>query len=283
MAHKLDTSDFRALRTVLDPSDFAISSGVDALPTDLIAEKSWKSIMTLPEDVSITTTSHQGSRIELLNELWGGWVESMPTGGIISNGMLEAESELQCAIFNLIHGFYRQSVASLRNLLEIIIFACKCELTTTNNKWNSWEKGDAQIRFSDVCRELAENSHILAFEKQAIYLTGTSIFYADGVGNPWAKDIYARLSRYSHSRGDSTNNALWQSNGPVYSSEGMKITYEMYLETYALLMLLIKLSDNKFVLPDQARILYLEDCLKLYLKKPFLKLCAFYHKSLYIE
>jgi hypothetical protein len=62
MSRPLPTSDFRAIRIVLEPDDFALSSGEpDPPPSDLIDENIWHGIMTLPDDVSVRTSNHYGS------------------------------------------------------------------------------------------------------------------------------------------------------------------------------------------------------------------------------
>jgi hypothetical protein len=81
MVRKLPATDFRARRMVLEPNDFGQTDGKpDTGPTDLVDLAVWHSIMDIADDVAIRTTSHQGSRIGLLHELWArGW-RSCPKG-----------------------------------------------------------------------------------------------------------------------------------------------------------------------------------------------------------
>lgn len=285
MTHKLDISDFRAHRRVLDPSDFALGSDEpDSPPTDLISEESWHGIMTLPDDVAIRTTSYQGSRIEVLHELWSGWISAFPEQGIISSAMLDSTDDFNAAIFNLIHGYYRQSLMSLRAALETMVFACECKATGNLAKWNGWLVGNEEVRFSSTCKKLRNLSNYIVLEEKSLQLFGACIFPTDNKSQrSWAVNLYKRLSEFSHARGNSTNSALWQSNGPVYSADGMKVAYQTHVETYALLTLLIKLTDNKFLLPTEAHVIYQQDSFSLYLKKPFQELCAFYSKTLFIS
>src|ERR1700731_125485 len=89
MVCPLDAKDFRARRLILEPEDFALGDDEpDSPPTDLISEGPWNGIMTLPGDVAIRTTSHQGTRVTILYELWSGWVDAMPHGGIVAEAML---------------------------------------------------------------------------------------------------------------------------------------------------------------------------------------------------
>jgi hypothetical protein len=54
MARNMDLDDFRAIRRVLEPDDFAVTDGKpDSPPTDLIGQEAWDHIMTLPGHVAI--------------------------------------------------------------------------------------------------------------------------------------------------------------------------------------------------------------------------------------
>lgn len=61
MAKPLDTANFRAIRIVLEPDDFAVSSGKPDQPTDLVDKETWHGIVDLPDDVGIRTSNHQGT------------------------------------------------------------------------------------------------------------------------------------------------------------------------------------------------------------------------------
>jgi hypothetical protein len=60
MTKKLPLTDFRAVRSKLEPDEFAISVGQDVPPSDLVDPDVWDSIMHLPEDVSIRISDHSG-------------------------------------------------------------------------------------------------------------------------------------------------------------------------------------------------------------------------------
>ena len=105
MTKNMDLADFRAVRRVLEPDDFALTDGKpDPPPTDLIDRESWEHIMILPGHVAITTTSYQGSRISLMNDLSSEWVFSMPLNGITGQAMGVISDNLTSSIFNTVHG-----------------------------------------------------------------------------------------------------------------------------------------------------------------------------------
>jgi hypothetical protein len=69
MPRLLPTSDFRARRRVLTRSDFGIAPKPEPRPSELIDKKTWQSLVTLPDDVAVRTSSNQGTALAQLNEL----------------------------------------------------------------------------------------------------------------------------------------------------------------------------------------------------------------------
>jgi hypothetical protein len=279
MVRALDLSDFRAIRKVLEPHDFALGSDEpDPPPRDLIDQDVWDGFMTLPTDVAIRTTSHQGDRVGLLYELWAAWIESLPEQGIVSEGMLEATDDFDAVLFNLVHGFYKQSLFCLRSALETMTYACSCHLRSRPDEWKSWQHG-AEVRFADTIKQIGSATAVSVHDARARAAAGASMFPDPSdlaKPNIWTRDLYRRLSGYAHARGDTTNSSIWKSTGPIYSAEGMRISYQTYLETYALLMLLIELCQPSFRIPDAAQILFKAESIARYLTDPFGAVCAAY-------
>jgi hypothetical protein len=233
LVSKLNPQDFRAHRLVLDPCDFALGDDEpDQEPTDLISQDVWEHITTLPGDVAIRTSSHQSTRIAHLYELQLGWLQSMPATGALSGAMLEASDNFDAATFNLLHGYYRQAIGGLRDAVEVVTLGCVCEIDADTEAWAHWETGDA-AKFKIVCDRLQRLPTVEALEKEARSRASTSLYAGDdGNGrNAWARSLYQRLSSFSHSRGDTTNAHLWESNGPVYSAAGLRQSYHAFLET----------------------------------------------------
>jgi hypothetical protein len=235
MVTKLDPNDFRAHRLVLEPNDFALSDtdGPEPGPSERISENAWNGIMTLPGDVAISTTSYQGERIELLYDLWSGWVHELPEGSIIAHAMLDGVDDFAAALFNLTHGYYKQALFSLRSALEVVTLACSCELASDHIKWEAWLRG-AELRFARECDNLQSSVSIQRLDQSALDAAGASLFTAnDGSSKcAWARDLYRRLSQYAHARDAASNAQFWRSNGPIYSPSGMEASYHCFLETY---------------------------------------------------
>jgi len=173
MVRKLRATDFRARRVVLEPSDFALTDGEPKpAPTDLVDPRGWHGIMDIADDVAIRTTSHQGSRIGFLHELWDAWLEVMPTRCIVGYAMLDCSDDFAASILSLLHGFYRQAVGTLRSALETMVFACMCQLTADRKAWKEWEKGKQEINFVQSRHGLRKTSAVKALEDRAKVATG---------------------------------------------------------------------------------------------------------------
>jgi hypothetical protein len=120
MSKKLPLKDFRAVRSKLEPHEFAISEGQDVPPSDLVDPAVWHGIMHLPEDVSIRISDHNGLRLRLMYQFWGDWVEAIGDPNNpdeIFNCLLEAADCFQGTTFNFLHGFHRTALAELRTAL----------------------------------------------------------------------------------------------------------------------------------------------------------------------
>jgi len=275
----LPLSDFRAVRRVLESSDFAlVDDGPEAPPSDLISEKAWHSIMELPGDVAIRTTSHQGTRINTLALLTSAWTEAFPPSpSIILHGMLDGFDAFQASLFNVVHGFYKEAIAALRNALETMVFAATCSLANDITAWEGWLLGD-EIWFAKQCRRLRHLSPVDALDRKAQDTLAVSIFIGDdGQGrNAWARNLYRRQCEFAHARGNASNQELWDSTGPIYSAKGFRMAFRTFLETHALCLLLAKIGEPKLIYTEAAK-----DALKTvnvnkYLDAPYSKVCDFY-------
>src|SRR5689334_11998588 len=124
MTKPLPITDFRAVRHILEPQDFALVDGQeDPPPSDQIDPEIWARIMNLPDDVAVRISDHNGTHLRLLYELWSDWIEAIGDPDHrdeLFSCMLDANDCLQCANFDLLHGFYRSAISNLRTALELV-------------------------------------------------------------------------------------------------------------------------------------------------------------------
>lgn len=250
MSRKLPFTDFRAVRSILEPHEFAISEGQDVPPSDPVDPEVWGGIMHLPEDVSIRVSDHNGVRLRLLHQLWGDWIEAIgdpdepDEPDEMFNCLLEAADCFKGAIFNFLHGFYRTALAELRTALELVIIGACGNLDPADKDYREWKAGRSEMFGFTRCRKrLLGNLK----KEQAKWM-----FEDDAP----LSSTYQKLCNYTHARPDAGYGVLWQSNGPVYNNEAIKLAFFSSLTVHALCYLLVRLARPRFMMPEGSEILF---------------------------
>jgi len=238
MAQKMPSTDFRAVRTVLEASDFAHAPGPAVRAVrDLVDEPTWDDIQRLPETVSIFTSNDHGEHLRLLSHLWGKWVEVLPTDdGALHRASLIATDEFQAATFNALHGFYRVTANCLRSILEQMTVAADCVLRGNEVEAQAWLDGTEQLLFGKACEHLQnvyQNSRLRRIFQQD-----------DGKHEEgWIRALHGSLSNYSHARPGFDALEMWEgSNGPIYVRKVFLWTVKMWLFTYASCVILRRVA-----------------------------------------
>ena len=242
MSKKMATTDFRAVRTVLEASDFALAPRPPESPAnDMIDNATWERIQTLPETVSIFTSNDHGRDLSLLSDLWGWWVETLPTKHVeapkqaVYRACLTATDEFQAATFNALHGFYRVVADSLRSAVEQMTIGVNLELEGDAANIGAWLDGKQQFLFNGACVSLQKrfkaNRLRLLFQQK------------DGKNEKgWVRSLHKELSEYSHARPGFDALHLWKgSNGPVYVNSAFQWSVRKWLLSYATCVILLKL------------------------------------------
>jgi hypothetical protein len=250
MAKKQPPLDFRGVRRKLPPEVFAIGEGVDVDPTDLVDEKTCAGIIHLPDDVAIRVPDHNGTRLELLYTLWGDWITAIgdpdDEHDELYGCMLDATSALQCTNFLFLHGFYRSAIAELRVALELVMIGAYGNLKPADPDYVEWKTNGSELGFSRSRRRM----FAMLRADQCKWLL------ADG---EFPDKTFRQLCNFTHSRQDSSDGTLWQSNGPVYVNEAVMLTFFTTLSVYAICYLLVRIARPSFALPPDSRILFEEE------------------------
>jgi hypothetical protein len=265
----LQAGDFRIPRRYLAPWLFAGGDDDDEgktypPPNDLIEEEPWDSIMVLPTDVVLKSTSYSGSAIARMNQLHTDWVFSWPAVGsapFMDEVSLLAGEEFDALVFNAAHGYYRQAIGCLRNAFEIMMAAAGLAATGNLALFQQWRQAGHEIGFGQA-RAWVRDSAV--GQQIEVYAAPESVFGNDDTS--WSKARYARLCAYAHSRAGYNNADFWESNGPVYRPTALGVVEAEYRETLALCYLLLRIGwpgyapgqgePNLFAGPDSEWIQY---------------------------
>jgi len=245
--------DFRSTRTRLRPEDFAISEGLEVPPSELISEDTWKSITSLPDDVSVRTSDHYGETLTLLWNLCGQW--SCVVGGLqatvaepkdspIAHAACDATDFFQASIYNALIGYYRLGYASLRAVVENLTFGMAFQLTANQQGFADWLRGE-EISFNEYAMLVSKHPKIAPLEQSLLAATGDNLYRerkpSDAGG--FVRRLFKHLSKYAHGIPGKTEGDIWQSNGPILVPTAFEAWSECYLTVYALAVLQCRLAQ----------------------------------------
>ena len=167
---------------------------------------------------------------------------------MIFSAMLDASDDFAASTFNLMHGYYKQSIGALRSALEIMMLAATCTLHKRHplprakwkpeKCWQNWETDSSRTEFKLICDQLdswAARSKDADRSRDAADIARSS------------RTLYARLNLFSHARSSSSNVTLWGgSNGPVFDLAAFREASELQIATYCAVYRLIKLAKPRF-------------------------------------
>jgi hypothetical protein len=219
----------------------------------VIAEQTWKSIVTLPDDVAVRTTNYHGTKIRQLYELWGVWIECVGLKqDTIFPVILDAGDDFQAAIYNLLTGFYRLSVAALRSALEVTTIGAWAQVCGKRWEFRSWRSGKLRLKFGQGCDGLCGSTAALQNHLRAT--VDDSLF---DQRNPtdeggFARRIFSGVSNYSHSRPGYADSDMRASNGPIYVKSAFNHVAWLQFEIMALCFVLLLIARPKQNLPAPA-------------------------------
>jgi hypothetical protein len=185
----------------------------------------------------------------LLYSLWSDWV--VATGDPekpdeLFNCMLDAADAFQCTNFLFLHGYYRAALAELRVALELVIIGAYGNLKPDDPDYLLWKTSGSELGFTRVRKRMRG----LLRNEQGNWL------FAEG---EIPDETFKKLCNFTHSRPDSSDGALWQSNGPMYKHEAVMLTFFTTLSVYAICYLLVRVARPQCALPEDSRILFEED------------------------
>lgn len=208
--------------------------------TDLISEETWHSLTGLQTDVLLRTTGSEGSLTHRVYRLAADWIWVCPTypdsAPFMHAPALVAYEEFDAAVFNAVHGYYRQAFNCMRSALETLSIAAGYAVTRNAVEFEAWRNGE-EIFFGKARRFLENSSDGRRIDKAV----DTPIFGEDNETH-WLAHQYGKLCDYTHGNPGHTNMDLWLSNGPIFVPAALHTVEEELRETLALAYLLLKLG-----------------------------------------
>jgi hypothetical protein len=254
----LPEDDFRRVRSYLAPHAFASwrmddpdEPDVWPFPTDVISRDDWDEFMTLPTDVVLKTTSYQGSWASSVHRLASDWIKACPrdpASPFMHAPCWTAYEEFAAVVFNAVHGYFRQALGCLRNVLETMSAAAAMAVTNNTTKFNAWQNGADEIPMREA-RPLLRDSP--EGRRMDAAVAPSSIFGNDSTH--WIKRRYAELCAYTHGAPGKNNVDFWQSNGPIFVRDALPVVEAELRETLALAYLLLKIGWSNYTPTDGVR------------------------------
>lgn len=255
--------DFRTTRRMLPPEAFAYAKGPDLPPQDLVDEKTWNSIMSLPDDVSLRTSSDHGAELKYMDKLWSSIIFSIGNDeDVMQQALLDVADELMACIVNSLMGFYRVAASCLRNSLELATNGAYYQRCKNLDEYKIWRENQGDVKFGEACDKLnglddirSANDYLFSRVKNTIFEPKNSRY--DGYQGGWARTLHSKLSNFAHAKPEYSSADMWQgSNGPIYVRESFGKISALYCDTLALTYVLIKISRPNFELNDEKRLIF---------------------------
>ena len=247
MTKQLSPTDFRAVRVILEPNDFALGSDEpDPPPSDLVSEETWHGMMDLPDDVAIRTSNRNGKILGEVYWLWGRWIEAVAENAdTIFVPMLDACDDLQASVFDSLHGYYRTAFSALRNVVELMTIGT-CGAITKTTRYQDWRNGLIEFSFGTACDLLSGAPSLVAFNEGMRAAGHQSLWDAKRGALPggYARRLYRQMCDYAHSRPGFTDADLRESTGPIYVPGVFWNWYCAYLQTISLCSLQMLLARS---------------------------------------
>jgi len=245
----LPSSDFRAMRYMLEDDDFASVSGEYPGPIDLIDKHTWKSIVALPDDVSIRTSDKYGPQLGQMWKFWGMWPRVV--GGIqhltkndedfpTAIAACDSTDEFQAGTYAVLVGYYRVAYSCLRNVLERVTIATQLALSSNANDIEAWKAAEERIKLGWAADLLPRTPLINALEKHLQTTIGDTLFSQSPKG--FVRRLFVQFSKYTHGASGFADADLRQSNGPIFLPKTFLDWCVAALKTYSIALHELKLA-----------------------------------------
>jgi len=206
MPTELPSSDPRAKRYYLAPSDYGLHEGPPYVPAGVVDIGIWKSVVLSPESVLLETTDYRPAEIKAAYEMHTRLLDCAEAleqdergSGPLHLQILSSYEDLSSSLYNAVVGWYRTAGLCLRTALDDILLGLYYGQPSGNlvefDEVVSGRKRSLAVRY--MLRNIQAQSGDAAFDPQ----TGSFIV------------LYDTLSAYQHRK---SNFEIVQSNAPIF-------------------------------------------------------------------
>ncbi len=214
------------------------------MPTDPVSEGTWRHLVDLPTDVLLRTTDHQGEQIAHIAEQTRLWVsstwEQSAIGQPFNDVIYDVNDEFYAALFVSAHGWYRLGTSGLRTALELLAQGASYSAIDDDTGYLAWRKSEKSPEFRKSLGRL-NGSGLTDLARDSLAVIGR---------------LYGDLSRSTHSNPGLGNLDIWNSNGPVWVSEGFTTFSHDLSDALAASYVMARLALTSFTLPTAAEVLF---------------------------
>jgi hypothetical protein len=261
MAKPLPAEDFRAVRIVLEPSDFALGSELpDPPPRDLISKQVWNHIVGLPDDVAIRTSNEFGRILRDASEFQSELInvslalqDLLPRSGAkvedspICHVLLDAGDEISASIYNSLTGYYRVAFSTLRNVVENLAIGLHLEHSGEQHRFQSWLAGSEELKFGWAADNAPKNKVVRDFEARLEINIKDNLFRQKAGTDPggFARRLFGKLSKFTHGGPGFTDGDMWKSNGPVFVRAAFVDWAICFIQVYSFCLIVCHLAEPK--------------------------------------
>jgi hypothetical protein len=259
MSRPLSKKDFRAVRIVLEPSDFLVGSDLpESPPKDLVSKDTWRHLVGLPDDVAIRTSNDYGGILKGASKFQSELVcvsivvqelvretEREPAESPISYVLCNATDDLAASIYNALTGYYGVAFCALRNVLENLTIGLHLELSNDVSAFKSWLAGNDDLGFGWAADKTSGNKTIREFEVNLAAAVDDNFFRQKNNPDPggFARRLYGKLCNYSHGRPGFAHGEIWNSNGPVFVPRAFTQWAVAFLQVYSFCLIACRLAQ----------------------------------------
>ena len=133
-------------------------------------------------------------------------------------------------------------------MIDVVAVGTLGKLSPKDDAYQKWTEGKSgsSLNFLNLRSRLS---------KVCVKPEERTLFKQDGR----ISALYEELCSFVHARPDSTDGAIWRSNGPIYVHGGFRTAMDLLIATYATVYLFCKIARPELQMPETSKFIFGED------------------------